>query len=239
MDNFNAKELQRRYGGTYVSIFRKDTKEIVGAYVDRIHADENLTAIPSAVLYVLPKEKSEEYVIKGSKGDMGKAVLPLSHFTILPMPPARVFDVNGVTIVFRRDPARQWQRGLTGQNGTFHNPLYTFLTSVKNFKVKREQFRLSLQEINNLLIGESAGSFNKALNDIEDYKLLSRTINDKYFISLYPDKQHEYLLFRMEEPLAYYSRVTDTFTVVNPLFEQEVSDFIRRNNLRSFVKRAN
>lgn len=235
MDAFTAKETSKKYNHTFCNVFLKDQEKILPVYFERFNIGEG--SQPSSAIMTFATFTNEHNKILGVSHNQ-QWQLNLNEFKILNAPYRKVFDCNGMTRVYTRNPQRQWQRGVTGGNSSFASPLnsiYQMLRSSKKYHVTDDRFRTNIGTLNGLLTDCFAGSLTAALFEIDKYKLLSRSINDKYFISLFPCNEKQYVLFRFHIPIAYYNRDKDRFTLINELYMQELQDFCRRNNIYSQI----
>jgi hypothetical protein len=236
MDSFNSREIAKKFSHCFANILIKDTKEIRPVFFEQFSYDDE-SRIPSVVLQNVVKPAIERDGILGVF-DTVQSREPMNTFKILETPHAKVFDYKGISFVYRRSPARQWMKGITSGNSSIHSPVAEMTASLdtKVYAIKNSRFDQGVSAYASLLMDNYAGSLAKALSDIDEHKLISRSINNKYFISLFPNKEKQYVLFRMAIPLAYYNRDSNTFTIINELYKQEVHDFCYRNRIYSIIR---
>lgn len=238
MENLNYRELARKYQNTWGSILIKDTKEIIPVYFSKMR-QQNDESYRADLTYFKLKGLSYSERLLGSN-EASSMSLNFNDFDILPTPDAQVFDSNRMSVVFNRNPARQWQKGLNSSNTFLDIPTANILHRLPESPDYRSrsmcEFRWDTSSFINLFDSFTAGSFTKAIEDIINYKLFSRCVDSKYFVSIFPSLEVPYVLFRLDVPVAYYSEKRDTFILLNQVYTQELQDFIRVNNLNSKIE---
>lgn len=230
MNIFYAKEFQKQYSGTWTSV-QLYTGERLPAVIHGVHLVDEHDGISTVKLELFRNKNELEDILSMGHGE--NVELGLNDFHVLPPPNNQVFDAGGISHVYKRSPNRQWARGVCRNNATFTNPYSDLYDYVDRNKVMWSKgFGLSADNnIRNLLIPNVAGSLHKAIEQIELHKLISRCINDKYFVGLIPNKDDAYMLYRMQIPIATYTPKNSLFVIENEIYRQELEDFCKRNHL--------
>lgn len=236
MDNLLAQEMAKKYNHTVAQIIIKKTGELRAVYFEGFALD---TDIPYCVIHYNAIQQSKQERIIGI-GDVKAEKIPLINFEILPMPDKQVFDYGGRTLVYTRVPNRQWRKGLYRDNTFLEDPMYNIISEIPN----RNNFKLNLNHLDrygvkilhNLYVQEYAGSLEKAVNDIAEFSLLSRTINSVYWLGCFLDDDKPYILYRHAIPVAFYNNKIDTLTCISKVYLQEITDFCNRFNLTAKVE---
>ena len=239
MDNFQLKEFQKKYSGTCARVLNLVTNKVMAVQFANIPGSCGAES-PNVSLTGAWKVKKVEADTLLGKTYINNKVFSLKNIQVLPTPEKQVFDFGNRTFVYNKNPQRQWQSGINGNNSLFYDPLNLLLQSLPNTLYARFLDKPSLipdvRCLENLLIENHAGSLSKAINDIEKHMLLSRTLDKTYFLALSINEDYPYILYRYHVPVAYYDNVLDTFTLTKGIFSQEISDFCRRRNLFSSIR---
>jgi hypothetical protein len=198
MDEFNAREFQKKYKHTFMGVkFRKDLAPTV-VFVQDVGLYEDGTYY---VLLDTPKISRIKY--------------KFSDFKILPCPDKQLIDFRGHTYLFTRTPARQWQKGICTANSNFKLVLDRFIQKVPKETTLKWQERNSLNSfdytfnfINELFRESPYPLFKEAIKMLDmDVSQVSKTLSKTYFIALCPILKTPYILFRNTIPVAFYSNV--------------------------------
>jgi hypothetical protein len=237
MDEVNAREISKKYTHTVAAILDKDKNVVRVVWFDNFTKNSNEEWV--AFFDVLDKVAEDNTLLGVRKNH--KYSLPLHRFTILPMPDKQVFDWNGVTLIYERMPKRQWQKGVCSGNTRISCPYFESLLELlprTNYfqRTDNPRIRYDLPTLQFLFETNHADSVQSAVADIEKYGLISRTLSNTYYLSLFPSETKPYVLFRFDIPVAWYNNKSDTFTVVNKVYHQEVMDFCNRSNLKSRIE---
>jgi hypothetical protein len=241
MDELTAIEIGKKYRGTQGVI------RVKGEGVSFPVTFGDLIQSPDDNLFYFRMDRNintrtKENVILGLGLTFSPRTIPLHKIEILPMPDRQVFDYSGITYVYSRYPNRQYQKGVCQGNTQVDSPVYRILQEAlqqqtSSYEVMPYQpEKISLTMLFNLFEPVYPNSFGEALQEIQQFNLLSRTLNKDYFISLFPNEEKQYLLFRLNIPVAYYNKDKDVFTVIEKLYEQELKDFCHRQNLHSRIE---
>ena len=239
MDNFQIKEFQKKYHNTCARVLNLVTDKISGIQFSQIPGSISINS-PSVTLAgnwkkkVLPREK----ILAGNF--ITNKTFKLKDIKVLPPPEKQVFDWNGRTIVYSKNPQRQWALGVNHANSMFSDPLFELVTQLPLAPLVKRHFMVNISSqiklLENLFTENHAIDIKRAIVDIGEYKLLSRTLDKTYFLSLSINENYPYVLYRYETPVAYYDNKEDCFTLMNHMFAQEVYDFCRRRNYPSTIK---
>ena len=235
MENLEFRELARKYNHTYANIKQKANGKVIPVYFDRVGQTDDGTYY--ANVYTPAEKYVPNFSTQQAKISFNSFSYKLSDFTILDVPETQVFDALGRTLYYTRNPARQWQKGICSANCNLIDPILSILEALPRsteYEVKDySRTNFSLDTLYNLFNPNVAETFTQALSDIEKHDIFSRTIDGKYYVSRFPSKTYEYMLFRFNIPLAYYNPKIDTFMLINKIYIQEMSDFLRHNKLTS------
>lgn len=237
MDLFHAKEFAKHYSHSWIPVRLPDG--VFVAYVNSIDLSDDEEGTNYARMKLFKNSKEEEINIMGRvKGNDVR--IPLRDVFVLPIPYTKVFDDGGTTHVYRRSPQRQWTRGISRNNSVFTTPVQTVIGHIDNAEVRvmRNLHTSAEHNIFNLFTNNVAGSLEQAIADIDKYTLLSRAINDKYFIALKPDTDNDYVLYRLSQAVAFYNKNENAFTLLNDIYRQELEDFCKRNRIYSDIRKA-
>jgi hypothetical protein len=241
MDELTAKEIGKKYSHTYALVLARGWKTPMPAYLDNFHQNEDDNLFYFDV-YTVTKLRTKQEMLLGSNINTVSGRIELHQLTIYPMPDRQVFDYGGCSYVYSRFPNRQYQKGLCNSNTIMKSPVHTIVDETlpqrtSSYKVEgRKSIKVGFAEIFNLLSTNYANTFNEAVKDITEFSLMSRCINSEYFVSLFPDKYKQYILFRLDVPIAFYNKDSDTFKLISSLYYQEISDFCRRQYINSKIE---
>ena len=239
MDNFQLKEFQKKYSGTCARVLNLITNKVMAVQFANIPGSCSAESPYVALSSAWKAKKTEADVLLGNNSTTNKN-FQLKNIQVLPTPEKQVFDFGNRTFVYNKNPQRQWQSGINGNNSLFHDPIGILLLGLPNTVYAKFRDRPTLipeiRCLENLLIENHAGSLTKAISDIKKYTLLSRTLDKTYFLALSINEDYPYILYRYHIPVAYYDDVLDIFTLTKGIFSQEISDFCRRRNLFSSVR---
>lgn len=235
MDNLYVQETGRKYSRT-TTLIQLLSGAKLPVYVEAVSYDDNQVA------WLLGSNYTKSPAL-GKPNDYTETVkFKLKDIEILPTPDTRVFDYNGRTLVFKRSPHRQFRKGLCGENSTVLDVMLGLISNLKSdklMKVVSGTAKMSSLVAHHLLTSSHARTVEKALADIKEHKLLSRSVSDVYWLGLYPSEVEQYILYRYEIPLAYYMPETDEFFLIGKGYSQEVQDFVRRLKMNSGVRYEN
>ena len=239
MDNFQLKEFHKKYLGTCARVLNLTTGKVMGVQFSNIPsscgAESPFVSLSGA--WKVKKDLLE--TLQGCNNITNKG-FALKNIQVLPSPEKQVFDFGNRTIVYNKNPQKQWQRGINGNNSLFYDPLNLLLNSLpRSLYIRfndRPRVNAGIGCLENLFIENHARSITNAINDIKKLSLLSRTLDKTYFLALSINEDYPYILYRYEVPVAYYNDVTDTFTLTKDIFSQELFDFCRRRNMFSSVQ---
>jgi hypothetical protein len=239
MSVLEIREMGRKYNRTYAQVLLKGIEHPIGVYFDGFSDPDEED--PSCIInHILPIQYEEKELITGINLKVNSDRVSVKDITILPTLDTKVFDYGGRTLVYTRVPNRQWQKGIYPNNSSIVDIMRDYLYRIKeNQSIKFEHTNervFVLRCMHKLFQDDYAGSLEKALSDIDKFSLLSRTISDVYWVGLIPTEENSYLLFRHSSILAKYNNKSDTFTVVDKIYLQEVTDFCGRFNLKSNIE---
>lgn len=237
MDEFNAREMGRKYQGTLAKIKLIDSEEERLVYFHEFEYGETPSVV--ADTYDNPTELSK-IIFNMANHSMKR--YDLDEFRVLPSPIAKVFDNGGITKFYMRNPNRQWQRGVCNGNSYITIPIKEFIDLVvpNGGKIRclnpYNHNGYTFDSLANLFFDNSAKTFHNAIKEIDELNLMSRCINDKYFLTLFPHKDKQYILFRGDIAVAFYNKDKNEFILIKELYRQELFDFVRRNNIYSPIR---
>jgi hypothetical protein len=240
MDELTAREIGRKYANTAGLILRKGENKPTPVWFGELGQNNDETFFMQ--VYTNINKRDREQVILGTNLELKSTNTPLHTFTILPMPDRQVFDFEGVSYVYARYPQRQFRKGVCHDNAVIGSPIHRIVDESLKPKTStyevlgRRPSRLSLKDMYNLFDPCYASSFEEALRDIAELKLVSRALTKDYFISLFPSEEKQYVLFRLDLPLAYYNKDKNLFTVIDKVYEQEIKDFCRRQDINAKIE---
>jgi hypothetical protein len=237
MDEITARELSKKYTHTVAAIVDLDTKLTHVVWLDNF--TKNMDDEWYAFYDVLVRQKEDNTLLGKVKTE--RVHKRLHRIEILPMPDKQVFDWGGVTLIYERYPKRQWQKGVCTNNTRISCPLFEALLEYlprTNYFERGNNLRIryDLPTLYFLFQQNHATSLSAAIADITKYKLMSRTLTNEYYLSLFPSQDKPYVLYRFDIPVAHYNDKSDTFTLVNKVYHQEVMDFCNRSNLTSRIE---
>jgi hypothetical protein len=237
MDLFHSKEFSKHYAHSWIPVRLPDG--VFVAFVNSIDLAEDGEGTNYARMKLFKNTHDDKANILGRIKGFDVRI-PLRDVQVLPIPYIKVFDDGGTTHIYRRSPQRQWTRGISRNNSVFNTPLQAVLGNLHHDEVHMMRGLHTSAEHNifNLFTNNVAGSLDQAIEDIDKYTLLSRAINDKYFISLKPDNDNEYILYRLSQAVAFYKKNENVFTLVNDVYRQELEDFCKRNRIYSDIRKA-
>lgn len=229
MDVFTAKELAKKYSHTYAQVITKSDKRLATAYFqDFGFDDENMAHVDIQLKY-------EGHPLVENR-------VWLKDLQILPMPKRKVFDSQGRTFVYSRLPNRQWRKGLCSENSQILDVTYNLLTSITNkneFTFNSSKTRIwTVPTISDLFCPKYNRDFYAVINHLlrEDTKDISKALSEIFWVSTYISAELPFLLYRYANPLAYYNNKSDTFTLLDKIYLQEITDFCNRFNLTSKIE---
>jgi hypothetical protein len=237
MDEFNLNNLYRKFYGGCIGI--ELDGQVMGVMFSSIpnHSSDSIPLVGLSTVW--SKKKDYKDSILSSLAVSSKKV-PLREITILPLPQKQVFDSYGRTYVYSRRPERQWTKAIVSKNSRFTDPVKDLISELPSTPKLDGRIpthvSADIKSLHNLFIPNYAESFKSAIEEIDKFELMSRAISATYFISRSVHNDYPYMLFRFHLPVAFYDDTKDEFTVLCPLFKQEIIDLCFRMRMNSDVK---
>lgn len=228
MDNLNAREVFRKYNHTYSLIRDKTTKEVRPVYFQDFGFNEH--DVPFTVVELFHKS--------GKKVSVN---VELNSIDILPVPNRKMFNFNGSALLYSRSPNRQWRKGISTDNSTIvdisDNLLDDVVSTGSVERVVSRQRLYTLDVMSKLLLSEYENDATKALMKVADVSdpTISIAVSDVYWVTSYSSLETPVMLYRYDVPIALYNK-SDTFTLVDKIYLQEVTDFCKRFNLTTKIE---
>lgn len=138
-------------------------------------------------------------------------------------PKSCVYSSNNSFHVCYRVPARQYSRGINKNNFRIDNPVMDLIAHPTNISIS---------------IGELERSFNPVYYDLDaacsildEGKILGVGLNRKFGLSLSAESDDVNVLWYLTTPIALVDRKNKSISVKAESFTQEVTDYLRRENL--------
>jgi hypothetical protein len=205
MDELTAANLSQKYRGTTCKIAVCGIEYII--YVEEVG-----NILLMGVTY-------------DGVGDL--KAFPMKNVEFLPIPKAKLFDVDKSTMFFSRRPERQWRVGLCEENTRFENPVMRLLKAYGRFYSRPmvtfdSPFRKGIE---NLFLEGEDKTIQQAISKIEIEGRYSTTINDSWFVSVGLEP-NTHLLFYLTTPVGVVGG--NKIRVIQEPFYQEVEDLVRR-----------
>jgi hypothetical protein len=207
----SVQDLKKKYEGSWVPL-RKDG-ELVVPLVDLIGMDGKGRVVMCA----------------------GNDNFLLREWEILPMCKSRVFEKDGNVVYFSHIPARQWKRGHHQENTALLSPLHQVYQNMKHGGYvnghMRGVFSLSFSNSTfySLYNTRYAGGIEAGIRRLlQDETKLGICLSREMWLSYNPIGE-EYMLWRKTIPLAMVSAENRRLSLLDPLYHQEVTDFVRRS----------
>ena len=197
-----AEDFRQRYEGTfcrYTSPYSKKQEIFQVLYVDREGHDEP----PRITIH--NKNNGELFLSYTTEA-----------FLDFTFPSTGYFQHEDVALTFERVFTRQWKKGICSGTCCIRNPYSSIADVGQRYGVNEKTVASAFAPVTNI-------SLSKAIEKLESKEFLSVALNKKMAIGLGDGK--EFLLWYDDEPIA---EVMDSrVKMANPLFEQEVRDFLR------------
>lgn len=241
MDNFQLKEFHKKYNNTCASVLNLLTGKVMAIQFSGIPS--NCGAEQSRISLASAWKVKKNFVdILLARNNVTNKTFSLKNIQVLPTPEKQVFDFAGRTIVYNKNPQRQWQSGVNNNNSLFHDPLVLLLSELPSSKYVKfhnpSRINSDIRCLENLFVENHAGSLENAIKEIKEYSILSRTLDKTYFLALSINEKYPYILYRYHIPVAYYNDKDTSFTLTKSIFSQEIYDFCRRRNIFATVKES-
>lgn len=232
MDSNTARELSRKFNHTVSMIEDRDLDLIYPVFFDGFSTNED------GIHYCVVLHHKEHL---NPNSPLVSSTKLLHRFDMLPMPDKQVFDSQGETRIYERFPNRQWQKGVCAGNtklsSVISQAIVESLPRASWFEVKgRSKFSYDLSSLFNLFVPSYPKDFMEAIKEIKAKKLMSRALNKSYFLSLFPNEETQFVLYRFDVPVAYYNEGKDSFKLISKMYRQEIIDFCSRQQLDSKIE---
>lgn len=144
-------------------------------------------------------------------------------------PKVGLFNHKHGFLLFHRFPERQWKRGITSANSHIGNPLWSIYTRIPDYRRLNFEFpSITYSVLESAFHGYYPTNIDDAIYEIESESICGVCINGTFGITKNPMLQKEYLFWKSLSIIGTVDVRTRTIEVIEPVFRQEVQDFLKR-----------
>lgn len=195
-------EFRKKYEGTFLHVQMPDSCE------DNLFYLASITQVRGEVNGTM-KLESEEF---------GKIQLNMgtAHTLKFKFPRVGVYQCGADAFFFRRDPRRQWQRGLASGNCKIVPVWSSIRGSMLNLG------EVNFTNVNAAFVGTTYG-YQQALSMLESGKFRSVALERDFSVCLSPCELYPYLLLYRTLPIATLNKNGSVKTILEAAFEPNIA----------------
>jgi hypothetical protein len=212
------EEFRKQYDHTFVRIKFEDKSDYISAIIKLCSNDDPKN--PYIVAYY-PKIGNITINWNASKQNIDYS-FPLTG----------LFNADSCFFMFHRYPERQWKRGITGTNSSISDPLRDIKLSFPELRATVPKLiALTSDLLDHAFVRVFPNDLQMACTMLQSPKMQGIALNPVFGLTLNhaTDKDDEYILWKHLSMIGTVDVKSKTITVKEPVFYQEVMDFLKRN----------